>query len=85
MSTEEILGGAPRTDGRRAGVHHIAERIIDAGESLEQVAADFDPDIADVHRVPAHHYDHPDEMRSVSANRNTVPEDLRVARRPDDC
>jgi uncharacterized protein (DUF433 family) len=84
VSTDGVLGGAPRVDGRRIGVHHIAKRVIDAGESPEQVAADFDLDIADVHRALAYYYDHPDEMRIVQANPNTVPDDFRVARGPDD-
>jgi uncharacterized protein (DUF433 family) len=84
VSTDAVLGGAPRVEGRRIGVHHVARRVIDAGESPEQVAADFDLDIADVHRALTYYYDHPDEMRTVQATRKTVPDDLRVVRGPDD-
>jgi len=52
-STADTLGGAPRIEGRRIGVHHVAKRVIDAGESPEQVAAAYDLDIADVYRALA--------------------------------
>ena len=84
VSTDGVLGGAPRIEGRRIGVHHVAKRVIDAGESPEQVAADFDLDIADVHRALAYYYDHPEEMRTIQVARTAVPDDLRVVRGPDD-
>ncbi|ACV13151.1 protein of unknown function DUF433 [Halorhabdus utahensis DSM 12940] len=82
VTTADVLDGAPRIEGRRIGVHHIAKRIIDAGESTEQVAADYDLDIADVHRALVYYYDHPDEMREVQTN--SVSDDLTVVRGPDD-
>ena len=84
VATDDVLGGAPRIDGRRIGVHHIAKRVIDAGEPPEQVAADYDLDIADVHRALAYYYDHPDEMRTVESQGRTIPDGLRVVRGPDD-
>jgi len=82
VTTADVLDGAPRIEGRRIGVHHIAKRIIDAGESTEQVAADYDLDIADVHRALVYYYDHPDEMREVQTK--SVSDDLTVVRGPDD-
>ncbi|WEL17762.1 Putative antitoxin of wHTH fold [Halorhabdus sp. SVX81] len=82
VSTADVLGGAPRIEGRRIGVHHIAKRVIDAGESTEQVAADYDLDIADVHRALVYYYDHPDEMRTVQTE--SVSDDLTIVRGPDD-
>lgn len=84
VSTDDVLGGAPRIEGRRIGVHHVARRVIDAGEPPERVAADYDLDIADVHRALAYYYDHADEMRTVQAERSAVADGLRVARGPDD-
>lgn len=83
VSTEDVLGGAPRVEGRRIGVHHIATRVIDAGESPEQVAADYDLDIADVHRALAYYYDHPREMRTIETRQRTVPDGVEVIQ-PDD-
>jgi hypothetical protein len=49
-----------------------------------QVAADFDIDIADIHRALTYYYDHPDEMRTVESQWRTIPDGLRVVRDPDD-
>lgn len=84
VSTDDVLGGAPRIEGRRIGVHHIAKRIIDAGEKPEQVAADFDVTLADIHRALAYYYDHPDEMRTVESQQNAIPDGLQVIRGPED-
>jgi len=84
VSTADTLGGAPRIEGRRIGVHHVAKRVIDAGESPEQVAADYDLDIADVYRALVYYYDHADEMRRIQAERQTVSEEFSVIRGPDD-
>lgn len=84
VSTDDVLGGAPRIEGRRIGVHHIAKRIIDEGEKPEQVAAEFDVTLADIHRALAYYYDHPDEMRTVESQRNAIPDGLQVIRGPED-
>jgi uncharacterized protein (DUF433 family) len=84
VSTTDTLGGAPRIEGRRIGVHHVVKRVIDAGESPEQVAADYDLAIADVYRALAYYYDHAEEMRQAQAERQTVSEDLTVIRGPGD-
>lgn len=84
VATEGVLGGAPRIEGRRIGVHHVAKRIIDAGEPPEQVAADYDLGIGDVYRALVHYYDHPEEMRRIQAERRSTPDDLAVVRGPED-
>ena len=84
VSTNDTLGGAPRIEGRRIGVHHIAKRVLDAGESPEQVAADYDLAIADVYRALVYYYDHADEMRKIQAQRQSVPDELSVVRGPED-
>lgn len=84
VSTDGVLGGAPRIEGRRIGVHHIAKRIVDAGESPEQVAADYDLDIVDVYRALVYYYDHPDEMRQIQAERQSAPDNLTVIHGPED-
>jgi len=42
VSTPDILGAVLRIEGRRIGVHHLARRVIDAGQAPEQVAADYE-------------------------------------------
>ena len=80
VSTADTLGGAPRIEGRRIGVHHIAARVVDGGESPMTVAAEYDLDIADVHRALTYYYDNPEEMRRVQAERQSVPEDFDIIR-----
>ena len=84
VATDDVLGGAPRIDGRRIGAHYTARRVIDAGEPAEQVAADYDLNIADIHRALAYYYDHPDEMRTVESQRRTIPDGRRDVRGPND-
>jgi len=84
ISTADTLGGAPRIEGRRIGVHHVAKRVIDAGDSPEQVAADYDLDIADIYRALVYYYDHAEEMRRVQAEQQTVSDERSVIRGPDD-
>lgn len=63
VSTENTLGGEPRIENRRIGVLHIVARVIDKGEHPENVAADYDLDLAAVHHALAYYYEHPDEMQ----------------------
>ena len=63
VATEDTLGGEPRIEGRRIGVLHIAARVVDKGERLEAVAADYDLGLAAVHHALAYYYDHPEEMQ----------------------
>lgn len=84
VSTDDVLGGAPRVDGRRIGVHHIANRVIDTGTPPEQVAADYDLDIADVYRALVYYYDNAEEMRQVHRKQQSVPEGVSVVRGPED-
>jgi len=84
VTTPDTLGGAPRIEGRRIGVHHIAARVVDGGESPMAVAAEYDLDIADVHRALTYYYDSPEEMRQVQADRQSIPDGVSVVRGPDD-
>lgn len=49
--------------GRRIGVLHIAARVVDKGELPEEIAADYDLDIATIHHALAYYYDHSEEMQ----------------------
>ena len=84
VSTTDTLGGAPRIEGRRVGVHHSAARVIDGGEASMAVAAEYGLDIADVHRALTYYYDNPDEMRRVQAERQSIPNEATVVHGPDD-
>lgn len=84
VSTDDTLGGAPRIDGRRIGVHHVVKRVLEDGTDPAQVAADYDLDLADIHRALTYYYDHPDEIRDVRERLTTPPDDLQVFRSPEE-
>jgi uncharacterized protein (DUF433 family) len=77
VSTPDTLGGAPRIEGRRIGVHHIAKQVLDAEVAPAQVAADYDLDLADVYRALTYYYDHPEEMQAVRERRTEIAHGLR--------
>jgi uncharacterized protein (DUF433 family) len=82
VSTEGVLGGEPRIEGRRVGVLHVASRVLDDGETPAEVAADYDLELADVYRALAYYYDHPDEMREWRQRKRDAAERARE-RQPD--
>lgn len=65
LSTPEVLGGKPRIEGRRIGVHHIVADVFDGGMSPERIAAEYDLDVADVYRAITYYYDNPEEIRTI--------------------
>jgi len=60
-----ILGGSPHIEGRRLGVHTIANLIVRGNASPEQVADDYDLTLAQVHAALAYYYDHPAEIDAI--------------------
>lgn len=78
VSTEDVLSGAPRIEGTRIGVHHIARRILDGDEEPAVVASDYDLSLADIHRALTYYYDHPEEMRQIRRERREGLEDSNV-------
>jgi len=63
VSTEDTPGGEPCIEGRPIGVLHVAPRVLEVGETPEAGAADYELDLADVHRALTYYHDHLDEMR----------------------
>lgn len=69
VRTDDVLGGAPRIEGRRIGVLHVYEWVVEEGMDPETVASEFDLDLADVYRALAYYYDNAEEMRDLHAER----------------
>ena len=65
VETPEVLGGEPRLEGRRIGVRHIAEMVIDGGMEPVEVADQLEIQVADVHRALTFYYSHPEKMSEV--------------------
>jgi uncharacterized protein (DUF433 family) len=77
VRTEGVLGGKPRLEDRRIGVLRIAELILDAGRSPEEVADQLGISLADVHAALAYYYEHADEMRTLRREREALEARLR--------
>lgn len=86
VKTPNVLGGKPRIEGRRIGVHQIVSLVVDGDLEPEEMAVRYDLELADIHRAIAYYYDNPEEIRAVQkrrrekiANANPLrPEDVGV-------
>jgi uncharacterized protein (DUF433 family) len=69
VETPNVLGGKPRIDGRRIGVHQIVSLVVDGDLEPEEMAVRYDLELADIHRAIAYYYDNPEEIRAVQKRR----------------
>jgi uncharacterized protein (DUF433 family) len=69
VSTEGVMGGQPRIEGRRISVVGIIEWVHEEGMEPETVATEFDLDLADVYRALTYYYDNVEEMRTYRERR----------------
>jgi uncharacterized protein (DUF433 family) len=92
VETPDVLGGKPRIEGRRIGVHQIVSLVVDSNLKPEEMAVRYDLELADIHRAIAYYYDNPEKIRAVQKRRHEVienadptrPEDLGIEpQRPD--
>ncbi len=64
--TPNIAGGKPRIVGRRITVQNIVVWHEHMGQSLDEICADHDLSLADVHTALAYYFDHQEEIeRSI--------------------
>ncbi|MCH7660946.1 MAG: DUF433 domain-containing protein [Euryarchaeota archaeon] len=77
VTTEDVLGGEPRIEGRRISVLHIYERVEGRGLKPRTVAARHGLDVADVYRALAYYHENPDEIRAVQQRRKEIIEKSR--------
>jgi len=88
VSTPDVLGGDPRIDGTRLGVHHVHELVEGRGLPAATVADRHDVDVADVYRALAYYHEHPEEMAAIRERRERRARegagDDRVATGPED-
>ncbi|PSQ64337.1 MAG: DUF433 domain-containing protein [Halobacteriales archaeon SW_9_67_24] len=76
VETPEVLGGKPRTEGRRISVLHVVDQI-QGGRTPEEVTTQFDLTLGEVHTALAYYYEHPEEMHEL---REEVAERVREHR-----
>ncbi|WP_331232874.1 DUF433 domain-containing protein [Natronorarus salvus] len=56
------MGGQPRLDGHRISVLQVSEWVHEDGMDPENVATEFDLELADVYRALTYYYDNIEEM-----------------------
>ena len=61
-------------EDRRTGVLHVATRIVDKGERLEDIASDYRLDFAAIHHALAYYYDYPDDMQEWRRKKHQTAE-----------
>lgn len=85
VTTEGVLGGAPRIAGTRIGVLTLYELVEERGLDATTVADRFDLRVASVYRALAYYYENPREMETVRRARAAAVETARErVERPDD-
>lgn len=77
VTTEGVLGGEPRLDGRRISVLQVAEPVVTGEYGPEYVADQFDISLAEVHCALTYYYEHPDEMAELRIRDEDVRATLR--------
>ena len=60
--TPGVMGGKPRIAGHRISVQDVVIWHNELGYSVEQIAADYSLNLADVHAALAYYYDHKEEV-----------------------
>ena len=62
VSTDGVMGGQPRIEGRRISVLQIVEWVHEEGMNPETVTTEFGLDMAETYRALAYYYENIDEM-----------------------
>ena len=76
VTTEDVLGGKPRLEGRRVSVLQVAELVLDAGDDPATVADQLDLSLVDIHEALAYYYADVDEMEAQRRRREELVERL---------
>ncbi|CCQ35816.1 DUF433 domain protein [Natronomonas moolapensis 8.8.11] len=77
VTTEGVLGGKPRLDGRRVSVLQVAELVLECNDDPADVADQLDLSLAEIHEALAYYYNNVDEMETYRHQREELLETLR--------
>lgn len=69
--------GKPHIAGTRMSVAAIAKMYLEMGESLEEIATDYNLSLASVHAAMAYYYDHQAEIDRNTAESEALVEEIR--------
>lgn len=75
--TPDTAGGRPRIHGRRITVQDIAIWHERLGKSADEIAAEYDLTLADVHAALAYYFDHREEIDARMTEDHAFVEALR--------
>jgi uncharacterized protein (DUF433 family) len=81
VTTDDVLGGEPRLEGRRIGVLDVHDAVEGRGLAPATVADRYGTSVAAVYPALAYYHEHPSEMHrvrrarehAVEANRDRAP------------
>ena len=63
--TPGVAGGKPRIAGRRITVQNIVVWQERLGRSIDEIAAEYELSLAEIHAALAFYFDHPDEINQA--------------------
>jgi len=75
--TPGVLGGKPRIAGHRISVAQIAEMYLKMGESIEEIATEYNWSPASVHAAMTYYYEHREEIDHRTAESDAFIEELK--------
>ena len=65
VTTDDVLHGEPRIEGRRIAVRHVAEWVEGEGLTAQAVAERYDLAVADVYAALVYYHEHPKQMSEL--------------------
>lgn len=77
VSTDDVMGGEPRLEGRRISVRQVAEFVLDGGRAPAEAADQLGISLAEVHLALAYHYANPEEMEGVRERHREAMQEAR--------
>jgi uncharacterized protein (DUF433 family) len=76
VRTESVLGGKPRIEGTRIGIHHVAPLVLEGDDSVEHVVTVTYPELSgnDVLSALAYYIENREEMEAMREQRREAVE-----------
>ncbi|SFR47400.1 MULTISPECIES: DUF433 domain-containing protein [Halorubrum] len=83
VSTPNVLGGKPRAEGTRVGVHQVGSLVHEHGRSRAAVTEEFGLTADEVDAAIEYYESNPDETEAIAAEANATRDRLTdVSRAP---
>lgn len=78
VETPDVLGGKPRIEGHRIGVHHVVELVIHGEYAVEDVASTVYPHLStvEVHAALEYYYRHRERIEVLLDSRQSREDEL---------